>query len=115
MKVLVCGGRNFIDFPKLTLALERFEDSYGQITWLIHGDARGADRLAGWWATARGIWVTRYPAEWDRYRGLAGPIRNQRMLDEGKPDYVIAFKGGNGTAHMKDIARRAGVPVIEID
>jgi hypothetical protein len=34
----------------------------------------------------------------------AGPLRNQRMLDEGKPDLVVAFPGGGGT---KDIVRRA--------
>ena len=43
----------------------------------------------------------------------AGPIRNQRMLDDGKPDLVIAFSGGKGTAGMMAIARRAGVKIIQ--
>ena len=42
----------------------------------------------------------------------AGPIRNQRMLDEGKPDLVVAFPGGKGTNGMIDLARNAGVRVI---
>lgn len=41
----------------------------------------------------------------------AGPIRNQRMLDEGKPDLVVAFPGGRGTADMVRRAKAAGVPV----
>jgi hypothetical protein len=36
------------------------------------------------------------------------------MLDEGKPDLVIAFPGGRGTADMVKKARRAGVEVVEI-
>jgi hypothetical protein len=35
--------------------------------------------------------------EWDELGKKAGPLRNQRMLDEGKPDLVVAFPGGGGT------------------
>jgi hypothetical protein len=35
------------------------------------------------------------------------------MLSE-KPDIVIAFPGGRGTAMMKRLARKAGIRVIEI-
>jgi hypothetical protein len=47
------------------------------------------------------------------WAGKAGPIRKQQMLDEGKPDLVVAFPGGRGTAHMVRIARAAGIEVIE--
>jgi predicted Rossmann-fold nucleotide-binding protein len=33
------------------------------------------------------------------------------MLSEGKPDLVIAFPGGRGTADMIRQAKEAGVPV----
>ena len=36
------------------------------------------------------------------------------MLDEGKPDLVIAFPGGKGTADMARRAREAGIEVIEV-
>jgi hypothetical protein len=36
------------------------------------------------------------------------------MLDVGKPDLVIAFPGGNGTAHMVGIAKAAGITVIKV-
>ena len=51
-------------------------------------------------------------AEWHRLGRKAGPIRNQRMLDEGKPDLVVAFPGGTGTAGMVALACKAGVRVI---
>lgn len=46
---------------------------------------------------------------------LAGPMRNKQMLVEGKPELVIAFPGGTGTAHMCGIAEAAGVKVLKVD
>jgi hypothetical protein len=37
------------------------------------------------------------------------------MLDEGRPDLMVAFPGRSGTAHMVRIARAAGVEVIEVN
>jgi UDP-N-acetylmuramoylalanine-D-glutamate ligase len=58
--------------------------------------------------------VETYEADWDTHGKAAGPIRNKRMLDEGKPDLVVAFPGGRGTANMISQARKAGVEVIEV-
>jgi hypothetical protein len=44
----------------------------------------------------------------------AALIRNERMLNEGKPDAVIAFPGGRGTFHMSRLAESAGVRLIEV-
>jgi hypothetical protein len=35
------------------------------------------------------------------------------MLREGRPELVVAFKGGRGTAHMVTIAAAALVPVLK--
>ena len=45
----------------------------------------------------------------------AGPLRNQRMLDEGKPDLVVAFPGGGGTKDMVRRSVKAGVPIHEVN
>ena len=37
------------------------------------------------------------------------------LLDEGKPDLVVAFPGGGGTADMILRAERAGVPVRQVE
>jgi hypothetical protein len=34
------------------------------------------------------------------------------MLNEGKPDLVVAFPGGRGTADMVKRARAAGIELI---
>lgn len=78
---------------------------------VIHGAASGADRLAGEVATEMGIPVEEFPARWNDYGRAAGVIRNQMMLTHGKPDLVLAFPGGRGTADMVARARKANVPV----
>ncbi|HVZ01753.1 MAG TPA: DUF2493 domain-containing protein [Dongiaceae bacterium] len=113
MRVLVCGGRDFTDRALLEAVLERLHRAR-VFTVLIEGDARGADRMAGAWAEVQGIAHEIFKADWDGHGAKAGPIRNQRMLDEGRPDLVVAFPGHSGTDHMKRIARGAGVEVIEV-
>jgi hypothetical protein len=111
MKVLVCGGRTFSDAKLLDKFLGYVDNKY-RITQIIHGGARGADAMAGEWGRRYNIPVTVFYADWTRYGRSAGPRRNEKMLAEGKPDIVLAFPGGPGTAHMVRIAKRAGVRVV---
>lgn len=53
-------------------------------------------------------------ADWKTHGRAAGPIRNQRMIDEWKPTLVIAFAGGRGTADMIRRAKAAGIEVREV-
>jgi predicted Rossmann-fold nucleotide-binding protein len=112
-RVLVCGGRDYNDHDALYAALDRLHAEHN-FTVVIAGGARGADTLAAQWAEHRGIPVEVYMADWQKLGRKAGPIRNQRMLDEGAPDLVVAFAGGTGTAGMMALARNAGVPVITL-
>lgn len=112
MRILVCGGRDFTDFSYVCFVLYGLKLTKDDV--IIHGDAKGADRLAGKYAANEGIPVEVYPAAWHLHGKKAGPIRNQRMLKEGKPDIVIAFPGGVGTANMMNIARKAGVDVYDL-
>ena len=82
-------------------------------TSVAHGrEPNGADMLIGLWAKDADLPVREYPADWKQHQRAAGPIRNLEMFNAEKPDLVVAFKGGNGTKNMIDIARRAGVEVI---
>lgn len=114
MRVLVCGGRNFSDWVLLGDTLDKFH-AQTPFSALIHGAAKGADTLAHEWAEQRGIRIDWFRADWTKYRKAAGPIRNTRMLEEGKPDLVIAFKGGKGTRNMITQALAANVPVEVIE
>lgn len=110
MRILVCGGRDYFQFAAVDRALRNVRARYG-IDVLIHGAARGADTVAGNWAERNGIETQVFPADWQKHGRGAGPIRNKQMLDEGKPDGVVAFPGGRGTANMIAQARAAGVKV----
>ena len=113
-RVLVCGGRDYDDRDQLYAALDRLHAEH-RFSLVIAGGAEGADTLARDWAKARDVPVKVYMANWGRLGPKAGPIRNQRMLDKGKPDLVIAFPGGRGTADMVGKARQAGVEVLALD
>lgn len=117
MRVLVCGGRDFDDHLAYAW-LERELNKFHQLHWidvLIHGEAPGADTLAGVWAMEHGVEVESYAADWQMYGKSAGAIRNRRMLMEGNPGYVFAFPGGRGTSNMIGIARKAGLPVYDLN
>jgi hypothetical protein len=131
MKVLVCGGRfygkepNWGEVPVHARERAQREATHirsvlsafhaGQpIARLIEGGADGADEIARLWAREERVVNITYKAEWGRHGKAAGPIRNERMLEEERPDVVIAFPGGAGTAHMVKIARAAGVEVLVI-
>lgn len=109
MRLLVCGGRDYCNKAAVFEALDRAH-AKRPVTVLIHGAARGADSLAEDWAVCRHIEVMAFPADWRLGKG-AGPLRNEMMLQNGKPDGVVAFPGGRGTAHMVGLALKAGLPV----
>lgn len=112
VNVLVCGGRDYRDKARVYAELDALAPTMGG---LMSGGAPGADTLAWDWAWSRGFHCERYMADWKAHGKAAGPIRNERMLVEGKPDLVLAFKGGRGTQDMVSRAEKAGVRVIKID
>lgn len=93
--------------------LDRLDQVLG-IDLIIHGDAQGADRLSQLWAERLRVPVEVYPANWKEHGKAAGPIRNTQMLDEARPDLVVAFPGGIGTSDMLGKAINAdGVEVFD--
>lgn len=78
---------------------------------LMHGDARGADRIAADIAESRGWVVTSFPADWDKFGKKAGFVRNEEML-RYYPDHVVGFmlQGSIGTHHALMHAQMLGIP-----
>lgn len=116
MRVLVCGDRDWDDkviiFIVLDGILRTSSGSSGGLI-VIHGGAKGADTLADDWAKSRGVHRESYHANWERFGKAAGPVRNQLMIDEGKPELVVAFHdflpNSKGTRDMVSRARKAGI------
>jgi hypothetical protein len=123
MRVLICGGRDMDRTAAFNWLERNLKDELAHETGcfsaltierVIHGGARGADDAAGQWAESEGVPVTVYRAQWEKHGNAAGPLRNQKMIEEGKPDVVVALPGGRGTADMVRRAKDAGVKVIEV-
>ena len=111
-QLAVTGGRNFNNREKVYQTLDAVNRKR-PITLLIHGAARGADSLSGSWAKSRQIPVREFHAEWDKFGKSAGHRRNRKMLDEGKPDGVVAFPGGRGTAGMVSETKRRNITIYQ--
>jgi hypothetical protein len=112
MRVVVCGSRRWTDARRIRQVLQALPSG----TEIVHGDAPGADRIAGRIAGELGFSVRAIPAEWGRYGKAAGPIRNARMLKEFGPiDLVLAFHDdffrSKGTKDMVRQAILCRVPV----
>lgn len=113
--VIICGGRNYDDVPKMFRALDVLDEEL-DIRFVVDGASDdvtgpyvGADYWAHQWAVLRGKQTVRVHAKWQLHGKLAGPFRNQKMLDRYKPDLVIYFPGGAGTDSMIKLAKKAGV------
>jgi hypothetical protein len=113
MRVLVCGGRYYGTTPRQRELIYATLDEIAP-KHVLEGGASGADARAREWCRHHKIANTTFPADWEGHGKAAGPIRNKQMLTEGKPDIVVAFPGGRGTANMIAQAQAAGVPVREI-
>ncbi len=94
-RLLVCGSRTWRDARRLRREMVLLDPDV-----VIHGACpTGADDMADLWAGVAGRDVERHYAEWEKHRpppksrakNPAGPIRNERMLREGKPDRGLAF------------------------
>lgn len=116
MKVLICGSREYDNWQFFCAELDRLRERIKYDT-IIHGDAPGTDTMAGVYARQRDIPLEVYPADWDQFGKAAGPIRNKQMLDEGKPDLVIAFlsKDSKGTKDMISQSEKSKIKMITYD
>lgn len=111
---IVCGGRDFTDQKMFAAAMGDLIRFRGMPECVVNGGARGADLMAKEWAERHGIEARSVAADWGLHGRSAGPRRNQIMLEKYKPDLVVAFPGGRGTADMVRRSRKAGVDVAEI-
>lgn len=112
MRVIVTGSRSWSNRGQIAdrLALLPGEDD----TVVVHGDARGVDRIAHQEAEKLGLLVEPHPVsneEW-RLSRQAGFKRNERMAAIGA-DLCIAFWDGrsHGTLDMITRAVAHGIPV----
>ena len=114
-RLLVFGRRTYTDketgFKILDRAVKNLD-----IELIIAGEASGADTIAKLWSKSRSFKYKGFPAQWHKYGNSAGPIRNQQMLDEGKPTHAVALFGedyseSGGSWDMLQRCQKANIPV----
>ena len=111
--LLVCGGRHWRNQRLTYKVLNRAREAFN-VGLIVSGGAPGADKLASDWADAHRVPKQVFTANWEKLGRSAGPHRNQRMLDEGRPDMAIAFPGGSGTADMVRRCKERGLLVWQL-
>lgn len=113
MRILITGGRNWKDYAVIHNAIiDQTVGLRAEEVTIVHGDARGADTIAGGVARKFGMTEESHPADWNTHHRAAGPIRNQKMVDLGA-DYALAFleEGSKGTADCIKRIKKAGIPL----
>ena len=126
--VIVAGGGRALDWPGDQISDALLNASADRpVERLLHGGARGADRLIEQAARSLDWPVEVMPAEWGRYGRAAGPLRNglmlRRALEVAAPAQasvlVVAFPGASGTASLVRQARHLidadGEPIALIE
>jgi hypothetical protein len=107
MIIAVTGGRDFVNRKLISDTL----DSYPNITQLWHGGCpTGVDRYADIWAALNDIPTRIFTADWETHGRAAGPRRNREMM-LAKPDLLLVFPGGRGTANCRLCAGQLKVPM----
>ena len=111
MKLIIAGSRTFTDAALLSQVLSSHKHLVSEV---LHGGARGADRLGFRWALKHHIRSRCFAADWERFGKSAGVRRNHQMAQAG--DVLVAFHGNNspGTVHMIACMRALGKPVVVI-
>ena len=81
IRIIVSGGRDYQDRPKLYSILDKYLLIFHEARdiMIVYGAARGADTLAKEWAKSRGCSVEPHPADWDQYQKRGGTIRNAEL------------------------------------
>lgn len=123
MRVLVTASRDWTDEWVIHDALDACYNTWCETAGdddqfiVVHGDARGGDKIARRWAEERHRSDPRvdqedHPANWELYGLVAGHRRNAEMVDTGV-DRCLGFPLGKspGTRGCMELAAKAGVQV----
>lgn len=98
MKLIIAGSRTISCVAILDHLSRKWDLS--KIDEVVSGKARGADRSGELWAAKNGIAVKAEPADWNRYKKAAGPIRNRDMGKYADAALILWDGVSHGSRHM---------------
>lgn len=108
MKTIIAGSRTITDYRIL---LEALTECGWEVSEVVSGAARGADRLGEQFAKEFGLPLHLYPADWDRYGKRAGYMRNQQMAENAEALIALWDGVSKGTVDMINRAVDADLQV----
>lgn len=122
--IIVCtGSRHWTNYDQIDAVIKGLANkrhSIGDTLTVVHGKAKnGVDMMVDAAARKYADEVIPEPAKWREkgfYNPSAGFERNEYMLDEYKPDVLVAFRSlgkSNGTDHCIKEAKLRKIPVIK--
>jgi hypothetical protein len=125
MKLIIAGSRKLMLIDEeITAAVTSFvlanpnpvidlsKGPMAYLTEVVSGCAPGIDRLGGAWAKRRGIPVKPFPADWDKHKKAAGPIRNREMAVYADGALVLWDGKSPGSKNMYETMRGLGKPAL---
>ncbi|GAA3638091.1 hypothetical protein GCM10022267_25750 [Lentzea roselyniae] len=113
-RILITGSRRWTDVNRVRRMLAVVRALYPTAV-LVHGNCRGADRIAAGIWRSWGLPTEAHPADWDRHKRAAGPIRNRHMVRLGAVLCVAFLRpDSRGSVHCAQLAERAGIRTIRI-
>ena len=98
MRAAIIGSRTFDNYNLLSETLSEYEN---QITLMVSGGAKGADKLGEKWAKEKNKEVLIFYPEWEKYGKSAGFKRNKDIIENS--DIVFAFWDGQSKGTQSSI------------
>lgn len=89
IRLAIVGSRKHDNYKEFEKNVREWIKVNGTPEVIISGGAEGADKLAKRFATENNYTFIEYPAQWNMYGKAAGPMRNQKIVDEAT--HMIAF------------------------
>lgn len=115
MKVVIAGTRykdpiNKIAFDDYPLVMSSIDRSGFAVSEVVCGMAIGVDRLGELWGISNDKPVKEMPADWNKHKKAAGPIRNRQMAEYCDAAVIIWDGISPGTRNMIDEMIRVKKP-----
>lgn len=108
-RVIIAGSRDGVTQADVDRAMEECPFA-GEITQVLSGTARGADRFGEDWARRHGHPIWRFPADWQLGK-RAGHLRNTEMSKVASGLVLVWDGSSRGSQHMLMEAAKRGLKI----
>lgn len=112
VNLAIIGSRDFKDYLKAKEVIDAFQEKYQLDFHIISGGAQGADTIAQKYAKEKGLPITIYYPNYNKYGKTAPFVRNRSIIISS--DFVLAFWDfeSNGTRQALQEAEELNKKII---